>query len=226
MNDKEYWSQYWKQHHERPHHSTYLDEERNKRILKLIQNPTAKEPSEIKILEVGCGPAINLCYFKQLGYNCYGVDYSEEAVMLANHNNVEIVCADARDLPFESELFDLVYSAGLVEHYANKENMLNEMVRVCKHQGKIIATVPNLLHPWTVIKKFTKNKLFRIEETFNPKSLEYLLNSVQLSNIQIEGICADPCRVVKPGLIKFLDNDKNIATLFGVELIGSGTKSL
>jgi SAM-dependent methyltransferase len=214
------WNNFWKtQGLERTNSNSYLDSERNKKILEIIKNPTERNPNEFKILEIGCGPAINLSYFAKLGYLCCGVDYSKEAISLTENSEAAMFYADARDLPFKSDSFDLVYSAGLLEHYMKEEKLLKEMKRVCKPNSKVIVTVPNLLHLWTVIKKF-KNNLFKREKTYFPESLENLLKSIGLKKVSVNGICAGPF----PGLITELDSNEVITKYFGVELVGSGIK--
>lgn len=60
------------------------------------------------------------------------------------------VCADSRRLPFKSEVFDLVYSSHLFEHFEFYEVLetLGEWRRVLKEGGLLVITVPNAKWFW------------------------------------------------------------------------------
>ena len=51
---------------------------------------------------------------------------------------------DARDLLFDKESFDVVYSLGVVEHFDETYLAIKEHARVTKKDGIILITVPNL----------------------------------------------------------------------------------
>lgn len=52
------------------------------------------------------------------------------------------VCCDLQALPFQTKVFDLVYSSHVIEHVADPERALAELKRVGKH-GKIVC--PSLI---------------------------------------------------------------------------------
>ncbi len=56
---------------------------------------------------------------------------------------VKLVQADAEDLPFKSNQFDLVYNINLLEHVPYPEKAVSEAIRVLKKGGKFIAITPN-----------------------------------------------------------------------------------
>jgi SAM-dependent methyltransferase len=49
--------------------------------------------------------------------------------------NGTLLLGDAEDLPFEGGVFDVVFSTGLLEHFEDPSNIVQEMVRVLKSQG-------------------------------------------------------------------------------------------
>ena len=62
-----------------------------------------------------------------------------------------IVCASIDAMPYVSNTFDVVWNAGVVEHFVGKEQekILSEMIRVCKSGGLIITINPyakSILH--------------------------------------------------------------------------------
>jgi len=60
------------------------------------------------------------------------------------------VLQDAETLPFEDNVFDLVYSNGVIHHTPNTRSVVSEMYRVLKPGGRAIVMVyaENSLHYW------------------------------------------------------------------------------
>ena len=53
-------------------------------------------------------------------------------------------CCSAEDIPIDSEQFDIVLIAEVLEHLENPSKVLQEAYRITKKSGKIIATMPFL----------------------------------------------------------------------------------
>lgn len=97
------------------------------------------------VLDVGCGVGLTACYIAR-NYACrvVGVDLSDEMLSLASQRirrqgieRIELKKADAQDLPFEDNTFDLVISESVVSFVSNKERALAEYARVTKPGGYI-----------------------------------------------------------------------------------------
>lgn len=86
------------------------------------------------ILEIGVGRGICSKTLSQMGYDCTGVDNSEFALKLAQKENLNVTFADARQLPFGSKTFEVVFSQGLLEHLSPDDQLavLSEMRRVAQ----------------------------------------------------------------------------------------------
>jgi SAM-dependent methyltransferase len=52
---------------------------------------------------------------------------------------------DVRNLPYDNDSFDVVYSGGVIEHFEGTEDAISEMFRVTKHGGTLYIGVPNKL---------------------------------------------------------------------------------
>jgi len=66
-----------------------------------------------KVLDAGCGHGWFVDYMLEKGVNCYGVENDEETVNRARQIVREpnrIILGDIRNMPFEDQSFDLVYS--------------------------------------------------------------------------------------------------------------------
>lgn len=102
-----------------------------------------------KVLEVGCGLGTDLLQFARGGAEIYGVDLTEKGVRLtrrrlALYGFQGFICVgDAESLPFPTHYFDLVYSWGVIHHTPNPGAAAQEIIRVCKPGGSILAMVYN-----------------------------------------------------------------------------------
>ena len=108
----------------------------------------AKGLGNSKILEVGCGSGVTLRKVKEVATNAeyFGIDFSTEALNATKQLNPNclLVKADATHLPFKNETFDLVYTAGVIEHFLRDEaiKILCEQSRITKTTGTLVAIVP------------------------------------------------------------------------------------
>jgi len=96
-----------------------------------------------KILEVGCGVGSDLLRFAMAGAQVVGIDLSPKSVFLARSRlhtyncRGDVFAADAEDLPFEDDEFELTYSWGVLHHTPNPERAIQEIYRVTKPGGEI-----------------------------------------------------------------------------------------
>lgn len=111
-----------------------------------------------KVLEVGCGQGDFTFFLHDKGADITGSDFSGFAVEKAIERNkvrksaADFVVADAHSLPFENNVFDLVFSCECLEHVHDPQKALNELYRVLKPGGKVILTTENysngMIIPW------------------------------------------------------------------------------
>ncbi len=95
-----------------------------------------------RILEVGVGTGLNLPLYPA-GARVVGIDRSEPMLNLAKKRagqvqaEVELLLGDASQLPFDSESFDAILCSYVLCSCLEPKTLLQEMVRVVKHGGKI-----------------------------------------------------------------------------------------
>ncbi len=108
-----------------------------------------------RVLEVGAGTGRDAAELATLGARVTALDYSEESLRLMSSavgDAVYIVCGDATRLPFRSGSFDVVYHQGLLEHFRDPGEVLDENVRVLGKSGVLLVDVPQKYHYYTVLK--------------------------------------------------------------------------
>lgn len=98
-----------------------------------------------KVLEVGCASGALTAYIAKSGCIPTGVDSSSEMIELAkiNNNDIEFLVADVFNLPFETDLFDAVIAASLINIVPDQNKAIGELSRTCKRGGMITILVPS-----------------------------------------------------------------------------------
>jgi ubiquinone/menaquinone biosynthesis C-methylase UbiE len=95
----------------------------------------------LKVLEIGVGLGADHQMFAQAGAQLYGIDLTERAIentrtRLACFNlESSLAVGDAENLNFQDEMFDIVYSWGVLHHSPNTLRAIQEVHRVLKPGG-------------------------------------------------------------------------------------------
>lgn len=99
----------------------------------------------LKVLEIGCGLGTDGVQFARAGADYTGVDLTDAAVELAQ-KNFELLglhgtfrAADAENLDFANESFDLVYSHGVLHHTPETSRAISEIHRVLRPGGRAVV---------------------------------------------------------------------------------------
>lgn len=104
------------------------------------------------VLDVGCGWAQALVYFKSKGAECYGFDPATEAVEHGKKVGLNVVQAgmDRMDV-FAGKKFDVVTLMNVLEHLADPVRVLREIrEKVLKPGGVLVIEVPNEFNAFQV----------------------------------------------------------------------------
>jgi SAM-dependent methyltransferase len=112
-----------------------------------------------RVLEVGCGSGIDSYYLaERSGAEHVGLDVADTSIDLGRKlgrffsSTVEYVQGDARRMEFEDESFDLVFSQGFLEHFADPVPLIEEQLRVLAPWGSLVIDVPQRYSLYTLIK--------------------------------------------------------------------------
>jgi ubiquinone/menaquinone biosynthesis C-methylase UbiE len=98
------------------------------------------------ILETGMGAGENLLWINNIAHNLafYGIDIQKQMMIHCTKNlkrwniKAKIYRADAEELPFKDEKFDVVFHLGAINLFSDKKKAIDEMIRVAKPGTKIV----------------------------------------------------------------------------------------
>jgi len=98
------------------------------------------------ILETGMGAGENLLWISKMAQNLtfYAIDIQKQMMRNCMRNLYRwnlpagIYRADAEELPFRDEKFDVVFHLGAINLFSNKKKAIDEMIRVAKPGTKIV----------------------------------------------------------------------------------------
>ncbi len=104
------------------------------------------------ILDLGCGTGIYSIFLKEYCRIVYGVDRShvlikEASLATRQRCGIKVLVSEAESLPFDKEMFDLVFVNDSLIHFTNQENALMQIKDVLKNNGKAIFIEPNIINP-------------------------------------------------------------------------------
>lgn len=102
----------------------------------------------LSILEIGCGDGGNLLPFAKLGHEVVGIDISSNRIKDAisffekETADAKFICADILKFDEYKGHFDLVICHDVIEHIANKQEMLNRIEYFMKPTGILFIAFP------------------------------------------------------------------------------------
>jgi 2-polyprenyl-3-methyl-5-hydroxy-6-metoxy-1,4-benzoquinol methylase len=104
----------------------------------------------MRYLEIGCAPGKMLAWVaRELRADVSGLDYSQRGMEWARRLfdtlglRADLRCEDVWSTTFPPATFDVVFSAGLIEHFDDPGALVRLHVNLVKPGGRALITIPN-----------------------------------------------------------------------------------
>lgn len=143
-----------------------------------------------KTLEIGCGTGIILAKVAEFTKESWGVDLSSGMLEVARGKGLNVKEANATELPFKDNEFDITYSFKVLAHIPEIEKAIAEIKRVTKVDGKLIL------------------------EFYNPYSFKFITNRISKNHEKVY-IRYDSLEDIK----RILGNDYEVQSIVGARIV-------
>jgi len=155
-------------------------------LLKPQKKVLFKEVNQLdegKLLEIGVGNGAHFKYYEK--HKITAIDTSEGMLAIARKNsseNIEVLKMNGEALLFDNETFDYIVLSHVIAVVANPEQLLSEVARVLKPEGKVL-----------ILNHFTPNnwlgnidRLFGlVSKSFHFKSVFYIKDLKNIDNFKL-----------------------------------------
>lgn len=111
-------------------------------LISVLMKKVCGDNANLKILNIGAGTGSDLKILNRFG-TVHVIDVNEEALSIIDSDlYYEKKIADACNLPYADNFFDIVVSFDVFEHIEDDKRAASEVYRVLKDKGSLVFTVP------------------------------------------------------------------------------------
>ena len=128
-------------------------------------------------LEFGFGAIANLKMVSEKGFDCYGLEVSEEAVSRGqdaleqeNIARIQLQLWEPPKVPFESNFFALVYGLGCIYYNLELEKVIEEIYRVMADDATFLFSFFGSKHDYMQYIDYVSDRTYQWSDNhFNPR---------------------------------------------------------
>ena len=137
-----------------------------------------------KLLDVGCGVGNFLRNAIEKGYDCYGVDFSDDAAKMARKTGADVFCGEIGEVKGE---YDIITMMEVIEHHPNPKKFIADAYLRLKKGGMLVILTANVD---AIVPKVKKEKWeYCIPEGhiyyFSPKTLKRYLGDFSKKEVYL-----------------------------------------
>jgi len=107
-----------------------------------ISDMVSSVGNSLKILDIGCGSGVISEHICKMGNYVTCADLPTIAALAHRRSVLSVVAADAEQLAFAPNSFDVILALEILEHLWSPHDFLDEAYRVLKANGHLIIEVP------------------------------------------------------------------------------------
>lgn len=155
------------------------------------------------LLDIGCNDCLIMKFIPKERFKYLGIDLSRQALRKGRPH--QRILTDACNLPFPDKCIDAVSCFEIIEHLQEPHQLMKEITRVLKPNGKLLVSTPNQQSLFLKIQNTVHLPRFHdwryIEthyQTFTPQTLDSLLRQYGFEITQkIRSIAFPPFKITK-----------------------------
>jgi 2-polyprenyl-3-methyl-5-hydroxy-6-metoxy-1,4-benzoquinol methylase len=110
--------------------------------IQTISNMVSRLGNGLRVLDIGCGAGVISERIGKLGNSITCADLPTIASLAHKSRDLTAVAADAEQLAFAPNSFDVVLALEILEHLWNPHGFLDEVYRILDAEGHLIIEVP------------------------------------------------------------------------------------
>jgi SAM-dependent methyltransferase len=186
LTDVAYWEENWRGRGRPERLRLYRDVDFE--TVRLLRRAAGN--GRVRVLELGAGGSRVLPYLaRNFGFEVFGADFSLSGCRLLRANLAwqraapNVVCEDLFQSALPPGAFDLVFSAGLIEHFDDTRGVIAEHLRLVKPGGRVVLIVPNLQGIHGKIVHRLAPQVWSRHRVFGPDELAVLLGGLGVTGI-------------------------------------------
>lgn len=109
----------------------------------LKSSPFRWVPSNVRVLDIGCGFGESLGYYQARGCDVYGVEADENVRRVAKKFGYKVHVGLFDPEVYERDYFEFVTMSQVIEHVADPLEVLRGVRRILKPGGELVLSTPN-----------------------------------------------------------------------------------
>jgi SAM-dependent methyltransferase len=132
----------------------------------LLARELRRLPAPGQALDIGAAGGGNTRVLRSHGWQALALEYAPVAAQIARERGIDVIRADARELPVGSQTCDLVTAFDVLEHIEEDHLAAAEIARVLKPGGVALIAVPCDMSLWSAhdeavghVRRYTRETL-------------------------------------------------------------------
>lgn len=176
-------------------YSTCWHHLKRKNVMRAMIRRVVPSGQKVLALDAGCGDGWYTGVLLEEGFLVVGLDLS--VLRLARNKRTskesDFLCADANNLPFRSQSFDLIMVAQFLEHMKSPNHTITILSQCLKPDGRFIVEVPCMTNLWDYfVEKVLRGRAnwgLTIDATHKHFfSIDQIVKTVESSGLSVEAI--------------------------------------
>ena len=181
-----------------------LEEKGYQKLLSEFENLVCPKKGE-RVIDLGCGTGAFTQRLKKLDLAMMGMDISTESIIKAKKNilDVNFLVGDIEKTGLKDNSFDIIIYSGVLHHFPDFSEVLNEGFRILKSGGRMFSYDTNLDNPIMALYRHPKSPFYSRkgltsnERLFTRRKIEIKVKKAGFEKIKVRAVSGIPYKSVE-----------------------------